>query len=66
MDLTLGKSENKCQQILENSQNIKKMDNFIRKDIDNPKLKFWGVTSLELRVVSKVVFHFIKIKNIQI
>ena len=45
MDLTLGKSENKCQKILESSQNIKKMDNFIRKDIHNPKLKFWGVTS---------------------
>ena len=23
------------------------MDNFIRKDIHNPKFKFWGVTKLE-------------------
>ena len=45
LDLALGKSEIKCQNILESSQNIKKMDNFIRKDIHNPKLKFRGVTS---------------------
>lgn len=37
-------NENNHQKSLGNSQNIQKMDNFIQKDIHNPKLKFWGVT----------------------
>jgi len=46
MDVALEKSENKCQK---NSWNIQKMDNYIQKDIHNPKLKFWGVTELPLK-----------------
>ena len=45
MDLALQKYDNNFQKSLENSQNIQKMDNFIQKDIHNPKQKFWGVTS---------------------
>ena len=46
MDSALEKSENKCQKILENSQNIQKMDNYIWKHVHIPKMKIWGVTIL--------------------
>ena len=49
LDSALGKSENKCQKILKKSQNIQKMDKYIRKDVHIPKLKFWGVTVPECR-----------------
>ena len=29
---------------MDNSQNIKMMNKYIRKDVHIPKLKFWGVT----------------------
>ena len=51
MDSALGKGENKCQKILENSRNIQKMYNFIQKVIHNPKLKFWGVTDMSLNII---------------
>ena len=45
MDLALQKYDNNFHKSLENSQNMQKMDNFIQKDIHNPKQKFWGVTT---------------------
>ena len=43
---------------LGNSQNIQKIDNFIQKDIHNPKLKFWGVTPVNLLAVSSIIDQF--------
>jgi hypothetical protein len=43
MDLALGKIRIIARKNLENSRKSQKMDNYIRKDIHNPKLKFWGV-----------------------
>ena len=43
---------------LGNSQNIQKIDNFIQKDIHNPKLKFWGVTPVNLLSVSSIIDQF--------
>ena len=39
------KNESKYQKILENSQNIQKMDIYIQIFIHIPKLKFWSVTT---------------------